>query len=125
MKSASVAFFDHFLVLINDIQSFNEPHNSFKGPSGSMRVSKLAYGAPGGGGRPVGAPGYPLPKSKSPQIWATIFGRGPILQKNMGKIKIGAQLAVGAHWLLIWRRYLLHGVSLAFKLGPQPAPGAP
>ena len=32
------------------LPSFNELHNSFKGPSGSIKVFKLAYEAPGGGG---------------------------------------------------------------------------
>ena len=38
----------------------------------------------------------------------------------------GAALALdlGAHCLLIWGRYLLHGARLALNLGPQPTPEA-
>ena len=90
---------------------------------GTESLKYLGSAQRGGGERSVGAQVNPSQTEISADM-GHYFGRAPLYENKIRNNKNRAPLTVGAHRLLIWRGYFLHGASLALILGHQLALGA-
>ena len=78
-----------FMIFWEALPSFNELHSSFKGPSGSMWVFKLAYGAPREGEGLWEPEGIPFPNQNLLGFGLIFLGDASFDgKKNYEKIKI-------------------------------------